>query len=1592
MITSWMKVDASARAEERTRRSKRSPDSPQSVFQTLDAASLIADSPEIDLPEVTPIKRHVAPNQLLIRCKALNWNFAPNCELLQCTISLHDVSQRIKITEDFHFDFVDEMEQSMLSTMLPDLLGAVGAESKARRALMPLSYRSGSIYLLVRIKAVLKADNEESLEPYVAQSKLKDMQKWIDNSAKSTKLLGRYRQPLAWGAVPVFNDASRLLLHDDTQVKLYRMRPALDDEAFYDTITSTEKVKVAKLLEGHISLSGFLYTPEKYHLQNVIDCNLAKYTKFDQLPAAFALGGARTSVPDLVKEIREFHQPFHQIYPNASFVNNFYVYPLQVELKATKLKAKSIAVRVFLMPSEGNPEKDGLTSIYGVSSNPNFLTSWTTTVDLGEKAPMFFDEIKLALPLNLAETHHLYFQAYSINHKIVNPKKKTDTEVEKLIGVAWMPLFKDNKFVSDATFTLPFQVLPEGASPSHKGYLQTDPSSMASANEDKLTLTFSTRVVSSIYTTNEHLAEFYTGIIKSGDDYMKALDALGRVPETEILSRFAPILNHLFAQLCTSKLADKLKLSEKHKKEVAKKTFLAIVDVASKVSSLTMVGGSLSISEELLMYLSHHFDPGTDAKDNNFQLITTTWVKVLKIATSELKAMGKSANVSSLSPEGKLACASMQELGWFFLHLIVRSFALKVIEKNEVADDSNRKSRSNDKFGSGIMEALLISHELRRVSLAGYDFFNRILARFIVDLYRFMDRGFVSHLVSAHLAELGKESKITTIFRFKFLQALGDFEHYVVLNQPSIHPFDRGNSMRLSFWKSHFIAGHYINEFRILLLSGEEGRLTRSKSFSKFRDLLWKHAIDPRYTTPEWQTRIATMYFPLVDITFENLDNLIGTASGLGVSTATLVNISPEWKDWCYVIFWVLANVSRDQVFKPWRKSLRPVQIVKFSTLLRFCHETFSKALMGGASSAAAGSSAQLLLDEVVLVIVDVVDHFIENDDNLLDSSSYKCFSELASLLVALLRSQTSPVVTCATLGLMRFFCSSLRKPLFRDPKGNFLCSDLCTELLSLCQQQHSQVMSSATSVFFLMIKLNFEEMGEFSRMRRHSTVALSNILKSANPKLDELNRSLEAIASYTDPSVTAQFTAQVKELIQSHRRIIRDCARVEQFSPDFTDLKLDYSYNIANEYKDVPELRVQWLVDMAKLNEKSENWEEAAMCRIQAASLVSQYLTMHPMTANANYLSIATTNSSLSRVAPHILAHEAPIGQTPPITASWFTEDSLMSILLDSCNNLAKAEQYESAADMMTMYVQFCMDVRKYQNAGQNGFLQEWASKADKAIRSQSRIPPNFYRVGFYGKEFGEDNSKEFIYKVPPSQRLADFTEHLVQRYGPQFHVDVLNNKPIAEQTIDPAKHYVQIVNLEPYFETDVNKDITWLDRTRNLRRFYFETAYNPDGGRPSEDVSKMYKRKEVITASFAFPNFFRRVAVEKKEMVHLLPSDCALDLMVMLTNKLKTALNCVPIVAKNLQIILQGAVLAQVNAGPAAIIATFLNNPDDYSPESIEKLKDSVRAFIRACNFGLILNQKLIQDQPDTAALQEAMMSAFQTLQAEAAKHVDI
>jgi len=64
-----------------------------------------------------------------------------------------------------------------------------------------------------------------------------------------------------------------------------------------------------------------------------------------------------------------------------------------------------------------------------------------------------------------------------------------------------------------------------------------------------------------------------------------------------------------------------------------------------------------------------------------------------------------------------------------------------------------------------------------------------------------------------------------------------------------------------------------------------------------------------------------------------------------------------------------------------------------------------------------------------------------------------------------------------------------------------------------------------------------------------------------------------------------------------------------------------------------------------------------------------------------------------------------------------------------------------------------------------------------------------------------------------------------------------------------------------------------------------------------------------------------------------------------------------------KTLHPVLQGSLLAAVNAGPKEICANFLGkNSAEFPSDQVDKLKQTFKDFLKACEDALILNKTLI------------------------------
>ncbi|VDM43975.1 unnamed protein product, partial [Toxocara canis] len=128
---------------------------------------------------------------------------------------------------------------------------------------------------------------------------------------------------------------------------------------------------------------------------------------------------------DIIKEIAEF--PCKGVYAvNACYRNLLYVYPRFVNLSNRSGASRNISIRVELMDAHERP----MQLVFGKSSCADMNAHANTIVCYHNKTPTFYDEIKIALPVDLNDGHHLLFTFYHVACK----QNKLADEVETPIG------------------------------------------------------------------------------------------------------------------------------------------------------------------------------------------------------------------------------------------------------------------------------------------------------------------------------------------------------------------------------------------------------------------------------------------------------------------------------------------------------------------------------------------------------------------------------------------------------------------------------------------------------------------------------------------------------------------------------------------------------------------------------------------------------------------------------------------------------------------------------------------------------------------------------------------------------------------------------------------------------------------------------------------------------------------------------------------------------------------------------------------------------------------------------------------------------
>jgi hypothetical protein len=277
----------------------------------------------------------------------------------------------------------------------------------------------------------------------------------------------------------------------------------------------------------------------------------------------------------------------------------------------------------------------------------------------------------------------------------------------------------------------------------------------------------------------------------------------------------------------------------------------------------------------------------------------------------------------------------------------------------------------------------------------------------------------------------------------------------------------------------------------------------------------------------------------------------------------------------------------------------------------------------------------------------------------------------------------------------------------------------------------------------------------------------------------------------------------------------------------------------------------------------------------------------------------------------------------------------------------------------------------------------------------AQGRMWSKYYRVGFYGEAFEELDNKEFVYKESAACRLADISNRFTEQFGAKFGADkiqLLPNKPVERDTLDKGRLYIQIVEVTPYFSPDeLSVRKTPFSRNFDLTRFMYETPFVKEGKKMGS-MEDQYKRQTIVKTSHAFPSMHKRVSIVSKEEIILTPIETARDLIRGRSEALQKELSSGSPNTKTLQIVLQGSVLLQVNAGPLEICRLFLSEDKrkELPEQHVQELDAAMKEFFKLCGFALALNGSLITD--DQLPFQEKLKEGYRDLRTQMSQYVDL
>uniref|UniRef100_A0A7N8XP70 Dedicator of cytokinesis 9b n=1 Tax=Mastacembelus armatus TaxID=205130 RepID=A0A7N8XP70_9TELE len=1605
------------------------------VFHIL-LISLLSVLAKLDFTGIEPDVRQFEEKfgkRILVSCNDLSFNLqgcvaeneegpTTNVEPFYVVLSLFDIQNSRKISADFHVDLNHPLVRQMtlgsggyrLTSGLPE-----GALQYPRQGVFSVTCPHPEIFLVARVEKVLQGGITHCTEPYMKNSDSTKMaQKVLKNAKTACSRLGQYRMPFAWAARPVFKDASGTLDKSARFSALYRQDSSkLSDEDMFKLLTDFRKPeKMAKLplLLGNLDVTIDSVAPD------VANCVTSSYIPVRNFEGN-GPGSALLEVEEFVPCIAKCSQPF------TIYKNHLYVYPKHLKYDGQKsfAKARNIAVCIEFKDSDED-ETQPLKCIYGRPGGPLFTKQAYAAVLHHQQNPEFYDEIKIELPTQLHEKHHLLFTFYHVSCES-NSKKKD--QVETPVGSAWLPLLRDGRVVMNEQQLPVAANLPAGYLGCQDGVTKHSGSEIKWVDGGKPLFKVSTHLVSTIYSQDQHLHNFFhhcqsiemSEQASEGEliKYLKSLHAM----EGHVMVNFLPtILNQLFSVLTRATHED-----------VAVNVTRVMVHVVAQCHEE-------GLEHYLRSYTKFVFKPEPYSSTN----VKTVHEELAKAMTAILKPS------TDFLTSNKLLKHS-----WYFFEALVKSMAHYLMESGKVKLSRNQRFSASFYHAVETLVNMLMPHITQKYkdNLDAARNANHSLALFI-------KVGFVFKQINNYMNCFMPGDP-------KFLRVVCNHEHYVPLNLPM--PFGKGRIQRFQdlqldysltddFCRNHFLVGLLLREVGGAL---QEVREIRQIAIQVLKGLLIKHTFDERYATKSQQARLVTLYLPLFGLLQENVYRLdikesapfsnhshvredslgvnsmvtqkpgsyienalhkdvFGVISGTASPHSSTPNVSSvphtdsrgslistdsgnslldktsdrtnslektpctvtlgstvlrcdkldrdEIKNLLMCFLHILKSMSEEALFSYWNKAA-PLELMDFFTLI----EVIFIAPIKLYSHTEADVSNQCLLEanvstEVCLTVLDTLSIFIMGFKTQLNSDlgHNPLMKKVFQVHLCFLQIHQSEAALKQVFTSLRTFIYKFPCTFF-DGRAD-MCASLCYEILKCCNSKLSSIRSDAAHLLYFLMKSNFEYTGRKSFVRTHLQVVIAvsqliaDVIGIGGTRFQQSLSIINNCANSDKNIKHTAFPSDVKDLTKRIRTVLMATEQMKEHENE-PEMLVDLQYSLAKSYTSTPELRKTWLDSMARIHIKNGDLSEAAMCYVHVAALVAEYLWRKGMFRQG---------CSAFRVITPNIDEEAAMMEDVGMQDVHFNEEVLMELLEECADGLWKAERYELIADVYRLIIPIYEQRRDFEKLTHlYDTLHRAYTKVMEVMHTGKRLLGTFFRVAFFGQGFFEDeDGKEYIYKEPKFTPLSEISQRLLKLYSDKFGQEnvriIQDSGRVNPKDLDSKYAYIQVTHVTPYLEDkELEERKTDFEKSHNIRRFVFETPFTVSGKKQG-GVEEQCKRRTVLTTTHCFPYVKKRIAVMYQHQTDLSPIEVAIDEMSAKVAELRQLCSASEVDMIRLQLKLQGSISVQVNAGPLAYARAFLDDSSakKYPDNKVKQLKEVFRQFVDACGQALGVNERLIKE----------------------------